>query len=173
MVGVVHEVFEEFEFLGGEFDCLAVSCDCVGLWVEGEVGDLELGTGTGGGAGPGLDAGDEDFGSEGLGDVVVGAEIEAFGEVVWGVFGGKHDDDGLWVFFFEFFAEGFASDIWEIEVEENDVWGDLVDEFAGLYAGFCGVCLIAVVDEELFGVVSDVFVIFDDEHCSLHGYRIA
>jgi len=88
--------------------------------VEGADAEALRGGGVGGDAAEvGADAGDEFADAEGLGDVVIGAEVEAGDAVVFGVEAGE-DEDGEGGGFAELTEDVEAVDVGEDDVEEEE-----------------------------------------------------
>ena len=77
----------------------------------------------------GLDTSEGHGEVNGLGDVVVGSELECADDILSLVFGGRHDDGKLeWALFFaDFFENVVAADFWHHDVEQNDVEVFLAD----------------------------------------------
>lgn len=129
--GFAGERDEQVEFEGGEGDGFFASFDDVAGDVDGDVSDGESFWCDGGTAAEaGADSGDEFFGFEGFGDVVVSTGFEAYDDVNGVAFGGEHDDgdtgfgaDGA--AYFDAVAAG------EHEVEEDEVWSDGPEFFEG------------------------------------------
>ena len=115
--GFGEEEFQQAEFLGSEIDELVTFEELVRGFVEGEVAEgLEFGffffvsseevTGTG----------HEFADGEGLGDVVVGTEVEAADDVFFLAEGSEHKNRHIEVFA----AEGLA-DFEAVEAGEHDI----------------------------------------------------
>src|SRR5690606_26427188 len=96
--GCPHEDFEDGELLSGELEVTAGAVSPATERIEPEVGELqEAGRGRGGAAGERSQAHDELLEGERLGEVVVGADLEAAYLVAQACGRGQHEDTGAGV----------------------------------------------------------------------------
>lgn len=159
-----HESEEHVELDGGEVDAGAVAAGDALMGVDGDADGFEEGT-TGGGAGAadeGVETGEEFAVGEGLGDVVVGAAVEAGDAFLFAATGGEHHDGDV--------AAGAdaAEDFEAVDAGEHDVEDDDVDAgaegFDGAFgAGVDGGDLIAVGGEVFGQQLADEAIVLNDQ----------
>ena len=92
--GVLHQVVEQAEFGGAQVDLVAGAADAVGDAVDDDVTVVEaiVGQARADAAEHGADAGDQLAHREGLGQIVVGAGVEAADAIAFLATRGQHDD---------------------------------------------------------------------------------
>ena len=90
---VAHHVFEDAEFLGGEFDGFADAGDFAAGAIEVEIAHLQAFRGGLAAAQKGANTGEEFHEREGLGEVVIGTLFETFDTVI-DLATGTEDEDG-------------------------------------------------------------------------------
>lgn len=167
-----HEAGEEGELPAGEGDVLGAAADLAGEEVDREIGCREE-AGVVAGAAPedGVETGDELVGVEGLRQVVIGAEVQAFDAFVEGGAGGEEEDGDR-------AAElaDLAEDAEAIATGEHDVQDQGI-EGAGGGEGEGVVAIVADVHDEARGLErladegGDLPLVFSHEH--FHGGRLA
>ena len=162
------EHFEESVFGAGEGDAARAALGFAGGGVEGEIGAAEDGgAGDIAAAGDGADAGEEDVEGEGLGEVVVGAGVEAGDDVEVGVAGGEHQDGRAVARLAEAFGDGEAVEAGEHDVEDDDVEGVGEGEGEAVCAVGGDDCGMAFFFEATLEEAGEARFVFDDE--DLHG----
>jgi hypothetical protein len=169
--GGAHEVFEEGELAGGELDAGGFAFYLAGCEVEDEVIHAKnVGGVAGGAADDGVDAGDEFFDVKGFGQVIIGAEVEAFDAFIEAGARGEEDDgDGI-----SLFAES-AEDTESVaagkhDIEDDEVVGGGGGDGVGVVAIAGGVDGEALFFEALLDEGEELVLIFDDEDA--HGSGI-
>src|SRR5581483_176896 len=127
----------------------------------------------------GADAGDELLRVERLGEVVVGAEVEAGDLVLVLAFGGEHDDGRLSVALAEPARDLHAVDLRHHQVEHDQVGVDGADLLERLAAVVGRLDLVALGAQVELHQLDDVALVVDDEHggsgadaLAVHGYAI-
>jgi len=166
--GRAHEDFEESELDVGEIDEGIVLANGAGGGIEDQVLDYERGRfggciGCGGAAADGADAGEELAGIEGLGEVIVGAHLEADDAVDVFAAGGEEEDavggEGAEA------GEDFeAVDAGEHDVEKDHGPGVGARGFKAGVAAMDGVDA-EIVASEVFGEhVAELYVVVDEEY---------
>ena len=156
--------------LGGEAHGFAGARDGVAGGVQGEVGDAQhLRPQAGGAPQQGAQAGQQFLEVEGLGEVVVGAGIQAFHAVVHGAARGQHEDGGAKARAAKFPADGVAVLHRQHDVENHDVVlvdGGLVQGLFAVAGDIDGIGLFA----EAFGDKSgDPGFVFDQQDAHAEG----
>ena len=169
--GALEEELQEAEFLRGEGNICAAAEEAVGDGVEAAIAELIRGGGGGMAAEEGLRAGDEFADAEGLGDVIVGAEIEAADDVFLLALCGEHEDGHG-----EFFRADGAADFKAVEAREHDIEDDEVrgaveGGIEALLAVAGGADLVAEGGEVVLEGAEDGGVVFDDED-GRHGGKL-
>ena len=114
-----------------------------------------------------LDPGDQNFGAEGFGDVVIGAIFQSSHHVLLFSLGGKHDDrDRNVLFQFPFFHQGTefgTAHSRQHEIKENTIYLLSFQAFQaflrGIRAGDMKTCPDQVIADQLL----DIHFIFNDE----------
>jgi len=171
------EVVEQAEFGGRGGHGLTANGENHGGGIDGDVADLEW-TGRQGAleaAKHGFDAGDEFAGTEGLGDVVVGADFKAEDAVGLAAFGGEKNDGNAGE------AGGLADGAAKLEaVAAGD--HDIEDEKRGtlalgirndVRAGGIDADDEAIVLQMMANEARDIRIVFDDEDAWFHENIVA
>ena len=171
--GLGEKESEDFVFVGGEVERLpeAVDGHCGFIMVEkagGFFGSLEW---AGAGAPEnGADASDHRAGGEGLGDVVVGSELETEDLVDFGIAGGEEEDGHLRKFA-HLATDIEAENVGKADVEDEKVAVVLLQPLDAVESG------LGIVSVEAFGAqgiedgVRDGGLVFDEQNGG-HGERV-
>lgn len=166
--GRPHEAGEEGELAGGERDRLCTSADVAGEEVDVEfTGGEQAGLVAGAASQDGVEPGDEFVGVEGLGEVIVSAEIQAFDAFVEGGAGGQEEDGNGIPEFAELAEDAEAVAARQHDVEHEGIVGMGRGEREGVGA------IVAGIDDEAGGLECladegrDLPIVF--RHEDLHG----
>lgn len=170
--GRTHEAGEEGEFARGERDVLGSSADLPGEEVDRKVGGgEEAGVVAGTSAQDGVESGDQFIGEEGLREVVIGTEVQAFDAFVEGSAGGEEEDGNRAAEFAD-----LAKDAEAVAAGEHDVQNQGIER-AGGGEGEGVAAVVADVDDKAGGFqrladeCGDFPLVFSHEH--FHGGRLA
>jgi hypothetical protein len=163
--GVAHEVFEELELAGLEFDFFAGAVDGAVDEVEFEVGDLEGGgfCFAVGAADEGLDASEEFTKGERFDEVIITAGLESADAVIDGAFGAEEEDRGADVLGAELADEGDAVEFREHDIDDGGVVGGGGGEVEGVFAVGGMIDGEASLAQAIYDEGGDLRVIFHHE----------
>jgi hypothetical protein len=120
-------------------------------------------------AGNGVETGDQLLDEEGLGEVIVGAEVEAFEAFVKFAAGGEEDDREGDLPFAEVAEDAEAVAVWEHDVQDQSVVGARSSKRVALIAAEADVHHEALGLEALADKRRDLLIVLDDQN--LHGRR--
>ena len=162
--GAVHQALEEVVLGAGEEDVFARARDFASGGIENEIADLQLELLRDGGAAlDGAEAGQEFFEGEGLGEVVVGAGIEAADEVRDGILGGEHEQGRGDVLGAQTLGDLVAVELGHHDVEDDDIEFVIAGEFKALVAVARADDGVALFRESFAKQFDHAGLVFDDE----------
>ena len=172
--GIFHQQVQNGVFRGGQGDCVAVDGDGFGLVVQrnGTDGD-DAGVLGGAAAQEGIaaqlaaDPGQDLHGDEGLGDVIVGAHIQAQ-NLILGLGLGSQENDGDVGKFPDLSGGGDAVHLGHHDVQKDQVQILLPGQFQGLPAGGGGEEIVALGGQIYFQRIDNVRLVVADENV-VHG----
>ena len=118
-------------------------------------------------AGEGVNAGKQFAGAEGLGDIVVGADLEAADFVFLGAAGGEHEDGEAGAGLAEALADGEAVEFGQHEVENDEIQRGIEATFGGGQAVGGDVHLVTGAAEKVHQPGAKDRFVFDNE--DVHG----
>jgi hypothetical protein len=118
--------------------------------------------GAGGAAKEGVDAGEQFAHAEGLGEVIIGAEIEADDLVNLLAFGREHQDGQGNLLCAELFADLVAAEARQHHVEQEQAGTVLAHGLEGLIAAAADGDVEPVTLQDFLQAEEDVWVIFND-----------
>ena len=161
---VVEQVAEQLVFLGGQLHRLAAARDLARARVEPDVARGQLGGGIArGAADQGAQPGDQFLGLERLGDIVVGAGIEAGHLVRPAVARGEHQDRGGLAFLAPAVEHGQPVDLRQAEIEDDRVILLVGAEIEALLAIGGEIHRIARAFQRVAELLPQVRLILDDQ----------
>jgi len=182
--GGAEEAGEEIELDGGEVEGLVIEGDDAGAEVHAQGAGEELG-GIGGGGGAaegaaaddGAEPGEELAGGECLGEIIIGADLEADDAVGFIATGSEHEDGDI-AGFANLLEDLEAIDAWEHEVEDDGLPG-LGSAVDALGTGVDGGDIVAERLKVCGDEAAELAIIIDEEQagaggvCGAHGGRVA
>ena len=169
-LGVTHEIPEEFELRRGEFDAIVSAEDFICFFVEDEVADSNFGVvlddrGGKRTADDSADSCDEFLDRERLGDVVVSAGGQSSNAILDVVLRSEEQDGNVLVLCTDALHDFESVEVGKHDVENDDVWVEVVSGGDGSLAGCRGAHLELFVTESEGDEIGDGGFIVDDE-CS-------
>jgi hypothetical protein len=167
-VHAAHQVFQQGELLGGQFDRFAVSRYLVRCGVQCEVRNLEnaaflvrVPAQQGAQPGPQL------FHRERFDQVIVRPAVQPFYPIVDGIAGGEHQDGGFVPLLAQLPAQFKTIAFWQHDVEDDHIIRSQLGQLLSLDSIIGGIDGISLVDEVHLEGIAQPAVIFYDEYAHI------
>ena len=160
----VHQALEEVVLGAGEEDVFTGARDFASRRIEDKISHLNLGLlGDRGATLDGAQAGEEFFEGKGLGEVVVGAGVEAADEVGDGVLGSEHEQGRGDVLGAQALGDLVAVERGHHDVEDDDIEFVVAGEFEAFVAIARADDRVALFRESFAKQLDHAGLVFDDE----------